>query len=132
MTLRGAPAACMPSASASFQASAYHAQSNPLADSLSPMVCIVCGGSGFCLASAKRASPPAAGGMLLGSYGGCMVLTAKPSGVTAPSLTYRGGPLSALAGVAGARASLPFASRAATRPGGAFGKTGVQAQISQK
>src|SRR5271169_256334 len=132
MTFRGAPAGCMPSRTASFHDSEYQAQSRPFVDSVSPMVFSVCGGRGFRFGSAKRESPPAAGGILLGSYGGCMVLTANPSGVIAPSLMYCGGPLSALAGELGLRASLPSASRTATSFGGALGKTGLQAQTSQK
>ena len=75
ITLRFASGACMPSFSAAFHAPAYHAQETPFADSVSPTVLCVCGGSDCLRASAKRASPPGAGGTREGWYGGWLVLS---------------------------------------------------------
>ena len=63
------------SAVAAFQPPAYQAHDTPFALSVSPMVFSFCGGSGWRDGSAESRLPPAAGGMPLGWYGGCRVLT---------------------------------------------------------
>ena len=63
----------MPSFTAAFHAPAYHAHEMPFADSVSPMVFCVCGGSTCFDGSAKRGSPPGAGGTRDGWYGGWLV-----------------------------------------------------------
>src|SRR5215813_6558019 len=102
------------SLAARFHAPAYQAHVIPFAVSVSPIVCAVCGGSVDEFAgSARRGSPPAAGALPLGWYGGCIVLIANPSGVRMPSFTKTGGPSSALAGELAARVSVtPSASTA--------------------
>jgi hypothetical protein len=64
-----------PSFVASLQPPAYQAQLTPFAESVSPMVLSREGGSGWRAGSARLTSAPAAGGMPLGWYGGCVVLT---------------------------------------------------------
>ena len=65
----------MPSCSAASQAPEYHAHDTPFADSVSPMVVSVCGGSVCFAGSAYRASPSFAGGTRDGWYRGWVVLT---------------------------------------------------------
>src|SRR6266404_4485099 len=90
MTLRLAFGVCIPSATAAFQAPAYQVQSTPFFVKVSPIVVLVWGGSGCFAGSARRRSPPGAGGMPLGWYGGDVVFTTKSSGadviVARPSL----------------------------------------------
>ena len=63
------------------------------------MCCCVCGGSVVATdGSAYAASPPVAGLLPLGWYGGCIVLIAKKSGVRLPEFTNFGMPVSADAG----------------------------------
>src|SRR2546430_4306580 len=62
MTLRFAFGSCRPSASASFQPPAYHAQLTPFAESVSPIVFSLSGGTGWSAASARSRLAPAAGG----------------------------------------------------------------------
>src|SRR2546423_1287394 len=91
-------------ATASFHPPAYHAQLIPFSDKRSPMVANVWLGTS----------------RLTGRFAGCgeftlnAVLTAYPSGVTNPSVRM-----------------LPLESTFATTAGGAAGKTGVRAAISQ-
>src|SRR5256885_4458455 len=70
MTLRFAFGSCRPSASASFQPPAYHAQLTPFAESVSPIVFSLSGGTGWSAASARSRLAPAAGGVPLGWDGG--------------------------------------------------------------
>src|SRR5437773_8758319 len=89
MTRRLASGGRWPSASARFQPPAYQAHDTPLADKVSPIVRMRCGGSGrpepgVPPGSASVSSPPGAGGTPLGWYGGCVVLTDSPSGATCP------------------------------------------------
>src|SRR5882757_3487751 len=91
MMVRFSFAGRRPSASAAFQPPEYQAQLTFLADSVSPIVLADCGGKGAPmraspLGSARSSEPSAAGGMPLGWYGGCEVLTEKPSGVTCPPM----------------------------------------------
>src|SRR5437899_10447627 len=85
MTLRFAFGSFRPSAIASFQPPAYHTQLTPFAESVSPIVFSLSGGTGWCAVSARSRLAPAAGGMPLGWYGGCEVFTMYTSGVTNPS-----------------------------------------------
>ena len=62
MTVRLASGGCIASASAAFHPPAYHAHEIPFAESVSPIVFVVCGGSVYFDGSAKRGSPPGAGG----------------------------------------------------------------------
>src|SRR2546430_17518565 len=62
MTLRFAFGSCRPSASASFQPPAYHAQLTPFAESVSPIVFSLSGGTGWSASSARSRLAPAAGG----------------------------------------------------------------------
>src|SRR5256885_14232440 len=62
MTLRFAFGSCRPSASASFQPPAYHAQLTLFAESVSPIVFSLSGGTGRSAASARSRLAPAAGG----------------------------------------------------------------------
>src|SRR6476661_9551244 len=135
MMLRLTPGACMPSASAWFQPPAYQAHCTPRADSVSPMVRAVCGGTGTPLealpaGSAMVSGPSAAGAMPLGWYGGCEVLTDQPSGVTCPPplLTTCTAPTLA-EGEPGFFVSLPSASSTARIAAGACSWRGAQAQI---
>jgi hypothetical protein len=116
----------------------YHAQVTPLAVRVSPTVFAVCGGRVFETAgSATRASPPAAGALPLGWYGGCIVVTAEPSGGGVLSFTYFGGPRSALAGESAASVSVTPSAFTAERRFlatlvTASAYTGVHAHTSQK
>src|SRR3954470_19183051 len=101
-----------------FQAPAYHAQDTPFAERVSPMVFAVWAGRGFFAGSARTTLPPAAGAMPLGWYGGWEVLTAYPSGVTAPSKTCTG-PWSTDLGESGRFLSVPSASSCARIEAGA-------------
>src|SRR2546430_9650428 len=65
MTLRFAFGSCRPSASASFQPPAYHAQLTPFAESVSPIVFSLSGGTGWSASSARSRLAPAAGGVAL-------------------------------------------------------------------
>src|SRR5947207_12845530 len=85
MMLRFADAGCMPSATARFHAPAYHAHETPFAESVSPIVLAVCGGSGNCAGSARSGLPLGAGGTPVGWYAGRPVLAAEPSGEIALS-----------------------------------------------
>src|SRR5580765_5811269 len=85
MIMRFASGGRRPSATASFHASAYQAQEISFAESVSPIVFAVCGGSGCFDGSARSGLPPGAGGVPLGWYGGSPACTAYPSGVTWPS-----------------------------------------------
>src|SRR2546423_12391115 len=70
MTLRFAFGSCRPSASASFQPPAYHAQLTPFAESVSPIVFSLSGGTGWSASSARSRLAPAAGGGPPGWDGG--------------------------------------------------------------
>jgi hypothetical protein len=65
-----------PSASAALQPPAYHAHDTPFADSVSPTVLSVCGGTGSFAGSARSTEAPTAGAIPEGWYHGCEVLTA--------------------------------------------------------
>src|SRR5438552_12894621 len=89
MTRRFTDGGWRPSASAAFHPPAYQVHDTPLADSVSPIVRAVCAGPGSPLpgvpcGSAKASAPPSAGGIPLGWYGGCEVLTDRPSDITCP------------------------------------------------
>ncbi len=66
----------MPSFTAASHAPEYHAHEIPFADSVSPMVFIVCGGRKCFVGSTARGSPFLAGGMRLGCHGGWLVVSA--------------------------------------------------------
>src|SRR3954470_8798303 len=102
MIERFSSGACVPSCTAAFHAPVYHAQLMPFAESVSPIVFVVCGGSVWRAGSVKRGSPPFAGGTADGWYGGCVVLTDQPSGVTSPPVADSSPPI-ALAGESGLR-----------------------------
>src|SRR6187455_2096491 len=131
MIARLAWGSCRPSATAALQPPAYHAQDTPFADSVSPTVLSVCGGTGDFAGSARSSAAPAAGAMPEGWYQGCEVLTAYPSGVTWPSKICIG-PSSTDAGDAGRRLTRPFSSSCARIDAGASRNSGVHAQTSQK
>src|ERR1700754_1172025 len=77
----------------------YHAHDTLAVFSRSPICCCVCGGSvEFTLGSDRFWSPPAGGAFVLGWYAGCIVLTAKKSGVSARSFANFGAPPNADAG----------------------------------
>src|SRR5215470_19752001 len=129
MTRRGSSGGCMPSSTARSHAPAYHAHETPAADSVSPIVFAVCGGSVCCAGSAKRGSPPFAGGTRDGWYGGCAVFTEYPSLVTSPPARM-GAPDSTEVGELGRGLSHPRSSSCGRSAGGAVGSTGVHAKTS--
>src|SRR5512138_1220024 len=131
MTLRFSFASRRPSASAAFQPPLYQAQETPFAESVSPTVFSVCGASGWRAGSARSRLPPAAGGMPLGWYGGCVVFTDQPSGEPEPSKNCPT-PCITEAGEVGRFCRLPAASRRAFAVSGALSLRGVQAQISHR
>src|ERR1041385_1647955 len=107
MTLRFAFGSWRPSARAASQPPAYQAHETPFAESVSPIVLSVNAAAGWRAGSARSGLPPGAGGMPLGWYDGCEVLTRNPSGDERPSNPGTG-PLSALDGEPGIFFSLPF------------------------
>src|SRR4051812_38162475 len=131
--VRLAPGGCWPSASACLYAPAYQAHDTPFCDSKSPIVVAVCGGSGKlpCVpaGSASSFGPFAAGGIPLGWYAGCDVLSDHPSGLTCPppELNTRTAP-SLAEGESGRFWSLPLASRRTRIDSGALSCFGAQAQ----
>src|SRR5690349_13027716 len=133
MMLRFAAGGCVPSASALFQPPAYHAHDTPLADSVSPIVFAVCGGSGcpeplVPAGSAITKGPFGAGGMPLGWYGGCEVLSDHPSGETCPPPLLNNCTAPTVAeGEPGRFSSLPLASSRTRIDAGALSCRGAQA-----
>src|SRR5258706_15758789 len=101
----------------------------PFAESVSPIVFAVWGGIGFFAGSGRSRLPPFAGAIPLGWYGGCAVLSAKPSGEIGPSKTCTG-PCMIEAGDPGLFLSLPLASSCARIDAGAVGNADAHAQIS--
>src|SRR5262245_55255204 len=99
------------------------------------MVFMVEGGSGrpmrsLPFGSASSSGPPSAGGMPLGWYGGWVVLTDYPSGVTwppSPTVYVLTAP-SFADGESGYFFSLPFSSSTARMNGGASLNSGTQAR----
>src|SRR5256885_9997349 len=88
MTLRFAFGSCRPSASASFQPPAYHAQLTPFAESVSPIVFSLSGGTGWSAASARSRLAPAAGGRPLGRDGGARGVPPVPAGRPPPAENF--------------------------------------------
>src|SRR5260221_3869791 len=73
-----------PWAFAAFHATASHAHESFFAESVSPMVFAVCGGTGYFAGSATSRLAPAAGAMPLGWYGGFGVFGTEAAGVDHP------------------------------------------------
>src|SRR4030095_10141294 len=80
IAIRFAAGGCMPSFTAMSHAPAYHTHVTPFAESVSPMVFCVCGGRIGFEGSAKRVSPPGAGGTRDGWDGGLVGVRENPAG----------------------------------------------------